>query len=543
MLKNNIILIVIFLLAFFFRTWNVTSNPPSLYWDEVSQAYNAYAILTTGYDEHHEFLPIARFRAFGDNKAPVYIYLTALAMMFIGKTTFTIRFASVFFGSLTIVFTYLLTRELFYSLKKREYLALLVAFLLAISPWHIFLSRGGYEGNIATFFTVLGVYLFFYAKRTNAWFYTLSAVSFVIGIYAFNAQRIFIPLLIILLIILFYKDLLTKKKQVIIAGLFALILLIPMIQYLTTTDSKIRFAEVNIFSDPGVVTQSNSWLVQDKNSLVGKIFDNRRIGYTLLYAKHYFDFFNPQYLFFTGDVNPRFSSQSSGELWLWELPFILFGLYNLAKFKNKITIFILLWFILAPVAAATARETPHALRSETYIPVYEILTGLGIFTAFIQFRKNKIFLMFGILIGIYAIFQAVYLFNAYTTLYPVKYSNDWQYGYQEAITKAEKMQGNFDTVAFTDTYGRAYVYYLYYANIPVQTYWREGNPTADAFGLYSVTKVGDWQFRGGNIEQANDKGKKMLYVASPQQMEPDLRVVDQVNFLNGDPAFIFAVKK
>ena len=75
------ILLGIVLLAGFLRFWQLASLPPSLYWDEVSQGYNAYSILTTGKDEHQEFLPLARFQAFGDYKAPVNIYLTVPAIM------------------------------------------------------------------------------------------------------------------------------------------------------------------------------------------------------------------------------------------------------------------------------------------------------------------------------------------------------------------------------------------------------------------------------------------------------------------------------
>ena len=73
-----LILGIIILVASFVRFYNLNTNPPSLYWDEVSQGYNAYSILKTGYDEHHVFMPITDFAAFGDYKAPVLIYFDSL---------------------------------------------------------------------------------------------------------------------------------------------------------------------------------------------------------------------------------------------------------------------------------------------------------------------------------------------------------------------------------------------------------------------------------------------------------------------------------
>ena len=50
--KSLILLSLIILVGFLLRFYNVWSNPPSLYWDEVSQGNNAYSILKTGRDEH-----------------------------------------------------------------------------------------------------------------------------------------------------------------------------------------------------------------------------------------------------------------------------------------------------------------------------------------------------------------------------------------------------------------------------------------------------------------------------------------------------------
>src|ERR1035437_2464470 len=92
--KNLLLLFIIVVLAGIFRFWGLSNNPPSLYWDEVSQGYNSYSILTTGHDEHNEFFPVARFQAFGDYKAPVYIYLDVPFIALFGETPLGVRFPS-----------------------------------------------------------------------------------------------------------------------------------------------------------------------------------------------------------------------------------------------------------------------------------------------------------------------------------------------------------------------------------------------------------------------------------------------------------------
>jgi len=540
-MKKFLPLFLIVILGTFLRFWQIDKAPPSLYWDEVSQGYNAYSILKTGRDEHNEFLPVAAFKAFGDYKAPVYIYLDVPFIGIFGKTTLGVRFPSALFGSLTVLLTYFLVCELFYDNKNRENFALWAAFFLSISPWHIQLSRAAYEANVATFFTVLGIYLFFLAKRAKPKFFILSMVSFVLGFYAFNAHRVFIPLLVLLLAIIYLKDLLKKKKIIIIAVVTGLVLLLPFIIYLRTPESKLRFNEVNIFSDLDIIKESNRLIAQDNNSIIAKVFDNRRVSYSLSYVKHYLDFFNPSYLFFTGDANPRFSLRDNGELFLWELPLLLAGAYLLISQKSKTSLFIVGWFLLSPVAGAVARETPHALRSETFIPSYEIITSLGVVFLIDLLKKiNKQIKSLLIVLFAGVIISSVYLFlHDYFVHFPVNFSYDWQYGYRETVLETEKLKANYDYVAFTDSYGRPYIYVAFYSDITPQDFVKEAEFKVDPFGFYSVPKLGKYVFRSQLIDPA-DAGKKVLYVGKPDQIPSTFTVIKRINFLNGDGAFVIA---
>jgi 4-amino-4-deoxy-L-arabinose transferase-like glycosyltransferase len=541
--KNLILLFVIVLIAGIFRFWGLSANPSSLYWDEVSQGFNSYSILKTGHDEHNEFLPVARFQAFGDYKAPVYIYLDVPFIAVFGETALGVRLPSAIFGTLTILVAYGLVLEMLKDHKRKQALALLTAFFLSISPWHVQLSRAAYEGNIATFFTVLGIYLFFLAKNRNFLWFMLSVVSFVLGFYAFNAHRVFIPLIVIALGLFYFKDLLIKKRlAILISGCaLGLILLVPFMLYLRTPESRLRFNEVNIFSDSSIVTQSNAWIKQENNSLLADVLHNRRVLFTFSYLKHYFDFYNPNYLFFTGDVNPRFSMQDSGELYLWELPLLLFGAYMLIKYKKRESAFIIAWFLLAPIAAATARETPHALRSETYIPTYEIIAAfgaLGVITFLGKFKplyRKLCYIFFGVIVLVTVVVAA----HNYFAHFPIQYSGDWQYGYKQAVLYAKAEENKYDIVAFTQEYGRPYIYVLFYGNVSPQVYWEKGVVTRDQFGFYNVLSIGKYQFRN-SLVQPSDTGKRVLYVGAPDQIPNSLRIIKTINFLNDKPAFVIA---
>ena len=109
--KKNIILFLIFLLAFFLRVYKINSIPGFLNRDEASIGYNAYSILKTAKDEHNKILPLF-FESFGDWKMPVYIYLTVPFVWLFGLEIYSVRLLSAIAGTLTFLVVYFLTKEI-----------------------------------------------------------------------------------------------------------------------------------------------------------------------------------------------------------------------------------------------------------------------------------------------------------------------------------------------------------------------------------------------------------------------------------------------
>lgn len=320
-----------------------------------------------------------------------------------------------------------------------------------------------------------------------------------------------------------------------------IIMLLPFVFYLQTPESKLRFNEVNIFTDSNVVKKSNEWTAEDNNSLVSKIVHNRRVLFALLYVKHYFDFFNPNYLFFQGDGNPRFSLQDTGELYIWELPLLLFGFYALFKSRTKSALIILGWFLLAPVAGATARETPHALRSETFIPTYQLIAAVGaIQLGGLMKNFNTSLKYSAAVLGGLWIALSVYIFlHDYFVHYATAFSYEWQYGYKQAVIKTEKLKDKYDTIAFTQVYGRPYIYVLFYGDTNPSLYWDNSKVIRDPFGFYNVERVGKYEFRK-DLLSPEDKGKKVLYVGQENEIPEGAKILDTIYFLDGGKAFVIA---
>src|SRR3990167_4184170 len=180
--RNLFVLFIIVLIAFLLRVYNVSEIPPSLSCDEVSIGYNAYSILKTGHDEHGKFLPFDAFVAYGDYKPPLSIYATVPFVAIFGLTELAVRLPSVVAGTLSVLVLYFFTKELFYS-SKSFVIPEVAALLLAISPWHIQLSRAGFEGNIALLFVLLGSYFLL-----RKWF-LIGWIPYIAAMYTFNSAR------------------------------------------------------------------------------------------------------------------------------------------------------------------------------------------------------------------------------------------------------------------------------------------------------------------------------------------------------------------
>ena len=220
--KKRLILIVF--LGFVLRFLGLGSNPPGLYWDEVSLGYNAYSILKTGSDEHNRFLPIDTFKAFGDYKPPGYIYATVPSIALFGLNNFAVRFPSALAGTLLVLTTYFLVIELFDNRKT----ASLASLLVAISPWSIQLSRVAFESNLAVLFNTLAI-LFFLRSRRHPWSLLLATGCWLLAFYTFNANRVLGAMLAILLGLVFWRHLWEQKKIAFVTICIGITLIMPVI--------------------------------------------------------------------------------------------------------------------------------------------------------------------------------------------------------------------------------------------------------------------------------------------------------------------------
>ncbi|MBI3558885.1 glycosyltransferase family 39 protein [Candidatus Gottesmanbacteria bacterium] len=506
-------LIVFFALAL--RLYRLGEVPLGLYWDEASLGYNAYSISQTLRDEHGEFLPLSRFIAFGDYKPPAYIYAAAITIKFFGLSEFSIRLPSALAGTFLVLVSYFLAKEF---LNKK--IALVAALLVAISPWSLQMSRAAFEANLATLFSGLGILLFLRSK------YKTSALSFALAMYTFNSHRVFVPLMILfLLVILGWKKKNLWKGFIFFLLVFA-VLLLPLAPHLLSREGSLRFQEVAWINDTSLIEQANKQIAGEGDSLVARLIHNRRVLFGQQFLKHYADHFRADFLFFTGDANPKLSLQTHGELYWLDLPLLLFGLYYLWRKKNRFSVILLGWLFLSPVPAAFARETPHALRILQVLPVPQIIAALGLIKilSFFRLKYLAVFLFF---------LPFFFYLHDYYLHYPKTFAMDWEYGYKEMVNYLREVENKYDYIQITGKYGRPYIYVLLYEKYPPEKYWQLRKVDRDWYGFWYVHSFDKYIF-----DDPVPPGK-ILYVRESEGTDPQAHILKSI--LNPKEEVVFNI--
>lgn len=546
MLKNKlstyIILAIIVAIGVFLRFYQLGVNPPSIDWDEASIGYNAYSIFKTGADEYGNHFPVM-FRSFDDYKPPAYIYLAVPSVAIFGLNEFAVRLPAALIGIAAIVVVYFLVKEILsnWDKNKREYIALASAFFLAISPWHLQFSRAAFEGQVGMFFLILSLLFFFKALR-NKYFYLAFAISFTLSIYSYHSFKLINPTILIALLTLFYKQLVKQKILVVIS--LAIIVIFSAATYtsfFSSAGSGARLSMVTVFSDPKLQMKSaiNVENAKKNNDLIGEIINNRRLIFIPTIVKGYFDHFNFDFLFIHGDGGVQHHAYDMGMLYLWDFPFIIFGIIFLLRNINRRILLLFILFFIAPIPAAITTGTPHPVRAIAMIPEFQIFSSVG-FVLILSTLFKKKYKSIGIIVGFAIIvglaFNIKYYLESYYVLTPIKYGYFWQYGYEEALNYAKENESKFENIIMTYEYDQPYIYYLFYNKIEPSLYQKNWdynkNGTIDRFKRV----IGKYTFR--NIEYAKDINiPNTLLIGTPREVLDNTRVVKTIKYLDGSVAF------
>lgn len=537
------LLFIVFVVAFFLRFYLLSSIPSGLEQDETSIGYNAYSVLQTGKDEYGKSYPLS-FKAFGEYKLPGYIYATVLSIKIFGFNEFAVRFISALSGSLTVVLVYFLLTAL---LKKKSLFALATSALLAINPWHLHLSRGGFEVSLGLFLIVLGIYLWVIGIEKKNKFLLFPATIFLFAsVYTYNIARFFIPLLFLYLIVQNRKYLFQIKRTTIILLVFSAVLLIPF--------------GLEIFSSSGISAVkgtliTSSAVVQapfiEMRSYMNNVFPSFAVkllfNMPILTVWHYFNnivsYLSVDYLFVSGSTHGNHGIGTSGQFYFFELLFIVLGLIEIIRRKYTWGYLFIFWTIFVILIASLTREVPQATRSFFMVIPFEVFSGLG-FVSLISFiRQQKKLYLSQLLFGCLTLFIALscfYYFASYYVRFPLAYAKQWREEDKYLSLYLSLHEKEYDKVIFDTHAGFVYTSFLFYTHYSPQLFQQTVKRAPDdGEGFSSVIAFGKYEFK--DIDWVRDYQPRTLIITTTERKPND--VPPLASFAYPQRPIAFAVKQ
>lgn len=239
---NNIVFLLILLLAAFVRLYKLGTLPDGLNQDEAYAGYEAFSLLQNGVDSWGYRFPIY-FISWGSGMNVLYSYILIPFFYALGLDIFVLRLPQ---ALCAIVSCYVFYKLLCLMYDKNK--ALAGFFLVSIMPWHIMLARWGLEANLAPTMILCGFY-FFCRSFEKSKYLLLSAFFYALAMYAYATCWVFVVVSFALQLIYFliYRRLF---KIVFISGIIYTLCIVPLFLLILVNSGVVDPMESAYFSVP-----------------------------------------------------------------------------------------------------------------------------------------------------------------------------------------------------------------------------------------------------------------------------------------------------
>lgn len=478
------ILLALFLIVVFaagIRFLGLGTHPKGSLIDESHFGYLAYSLLHTGRDERGVPWPVI-FEGFGDQKLPLYAYALVPVVQFLGLNTLAIRIPSLVAGVWIVIAIFGLLRELRVSARA----SLLGAFMAACNPWPFFLSRIGFESNLALAFWVSSLWLLARfgrfnenSKVKNTTWGPLVAAAVLAGTtwYAYVAYR---PVVLIVpamyLVAVFWKRWRELGKALTIYIGTLLIFVAPLLLLPSAVGSNTaRFKQIGILSDGDITREIDEkrrycgLQLQTMSKLCYTVW-NKPIVISYVLARRYVHTFSPQYLVTQGEEGLEFLTvERTGQFYFLLYPFLILGILALGQkpiagmLQVEEKWLVLAGTLLSPIPALLAGEA-QKVRLSPLFPFLLIILVVGIEWVVMRLLpKWRLWFVGALLLATTAATFGYVL--AFLTVHVYKYDYTYQSYLPDLYEYLKKYDGPDSQIFIKPFYSDPIMFYAYYRKI------------------------------------------------------------------------------
>lgn len=438
-IQTNWLFLLILAVGIFARILDFSNTPPGLNPDEASIGVEAYYLLKFGMDRNGISFPI-HLISWGSGQNAFYAYLLIPLIALRGLSIGTIRLPMMLSGILSLPLVYFAGKQL-YDTKY----ALIVMFLMAISPWHIINSRWAVESNIFPFIFLVGFVCLLKAGQDNRWFIPAS-ICFASCLYAYGTAYVAIPVFMALSLpaIIFSKKI---KFNYLASGLLIFFLLsLPIALFIVINTFNLETVHIGIFTIPRLPVEARyrSLAAVFGDNPFSAISNNLIIMSNLLWKQ--------KDDFIWNFVEPF------GYFYKLTFPLIIIGtIYLIISFKNLKETAFEHWLLFSWVIASVFIGIIHPVNLTRINLIFTpILFCLAI--CLIEFNKHIKYFMPIALISLFVGF--IFFTKAYHgNDYKMRASEAFNAGIIPAMEYANKNNG--EIICVTEQTRFAYIYTLY----------------------------------------------------------------------------------
>lgn len=518
------LVMLVVLISFLLRIWQIEKIPSILNRDEAAIAYNGLLLNQTGRDEWGESWPVA-LQSFGDYKLPGYPFLLSLVFKVLPTEDWVVRLPSVIAGSLLPLLIYLLARKL----QLSQTFSLLAAVLVATMPVFFFFSRIAFEANVALSLLLITIVLLI--RKNISWHIDpVVILLLVLSSFFYNTPLLIMPFLAVWLALLRgikeVKRWLPTAILILVAFISIWLVLAPL------TGQK---SGITIFSDETIVTSYPEFRSQFAE-ILQPLLGNKGVYYSGLAVTRLLLSFGPEFLVIQGGSHPWHSIPGWGNiniilyiLFLFSI-FFFFTIFIKLLFANRSKLLLLTRNILQPwidsrfgrlmlvlylmivslLPSVVTTDAPHTTRSLLFlalIPLFVAMTlshVLDALSARLIWPKQSVTVFAVCIISVLSIM----LFGRYLYAYFTKYSQEqtiiFASGFEEVIRDVQE-KGADQKVAVVDPSGYQYILLSWYLKIPAEQFFTTVIKQApDRIGFRYGEQVAQYHF----ISQSSDRDEQ-----------------------------------
>lgn len=455
---------VFLLLGIFIRVWRFGTVPGGINQDEAFAGYEAWALLNFGLDSSGHSFPVY-LTAWGSGMNALASYLMMPFIAVFGLEVWVIRLPQLIASCLTLVAVFGIVRRL-----AGGRAALIALLLVAVCPWHVYLSRWGLESNLAPGFLTFGLYFFVRGLETPR-FLPLAALMYGLSLYAYAVLWPILPILLMLMLGYgFYCRKLRPSPWLAASAVILLALAAPLVLFLLVNYGLIPEFTIGPFSVPKLVMMRSSEISLSNITANAK---NLWELFAQMVGRAPFDY-----------------DGSRGLFSICTLPFFLFGLYRCiavlvrALRRREVKLEALLVFhLLAALLLGLLTAVNETRFNCAYIPML-LVAAVGL-DRLVGLTKKE--WLTGLVFAAYLVHFGVFA-DWYFIKHPGTEARAWSCGLEEALEAAGESEG--DIVLDSSIY---WSNVLFYTQLPVdeflETVEHKNYPStfldAASFGRYS----------------------------------------------------------